>query len=255
MLNFEELSDEQLRELAGGLSEDFSKADALSRAIEKFEYIEKKYGGLIKDFEHIKLLLTDKEFDEAYESCSKLGISLDRLSTRVKMYPFEIGEKSSNKKIKLKGAAKGKILTFDRTNDYLRILMPEILPRKQQFDVESGKMNYYYDIDSFKATYHKQFYEEFINGKYRIFSEKVSICYIMHISKDMALSMGDTDNYDTKVMTDIISTYLLHDDDFLCCNYFVDIVIDKSVNSSDKAFTEIIVCPADRREEILKTVL
>ena len=254
MLNIKELTDEQLREYAGGMSEEFAKSDALDRAVDKFGNIKKAYKKLESDFDNIKGLLLDRELDEVYDKCSQLGIFLDRLSTRVKMYPFEIGEKSSNKKIKLAGAVGGKELKFVKNDGYLEIVMPEILPRKQQYDVESGKMHYYYDIDSFKAAYNKQFYEEFMNGKYRIFSEKVSICYIMHISKEMAPSMGDTDNYDTKVMTDIISTYLLHDDNFLCCNYFVDIVVDDNVSRLDDGFTEIVVCPADRREEILKNL-
>ncbi len=254
MLNIQELSDEQFKEYASGISEEFSKNEALGRALDKFAYIAKAYNSLKPDFEYIKDLLNDKDFDEAYDKCSQLGISLDRLSTRVKTYPFEIGEKSSNKKLKLEKASDEKKLAFDTKEDHLIITMPEILPRKQQYDVESGKMHYYYDIDAFKATYHKQFYDRFSNGKYRVFSEKVSICYLMYIPREMASLVGDTDNYDTKVMTDIISTYLLHDDNFLCCNYFVDIIVDESIKDIDGSMTKIIVCPSDKREEILKEI-
>ena len=253
MLNIYELSDDQLKEYMSGQSEEFARSLELENIVKDFEGIEKNYANLGKKFENIKTLLKNKEFDLVYDKCAELGTMIDRLSTRIRTFPFEIGEKSSNKKIKLKGdIALDKKVYFERHDDYLRVVLPEMLPRKQQYDVQSGKMKYYYDIDKWKATYYEQFAKEFEHGKYRIFTEKVSLCYIMHIAPSMAKGMGDTDNYDTKVMTDIITTFLLHDDDFLCCNYFVDIVVDEGCNDVSDSFTEIIVCPAKDREKILK---
>lgn len=253
MINIYELDEEQLREYATSQSEDAGSNYALEDAIEKLKYIESTYKKQQKNFEVLYELLKEKQFDEVYDKCAEFGISFDRLSTRIKTFPFEIGEKSSNIKVRLDGASKnGKKLTFNRTSNYLEVILPELLPHKQQYDAITGKMRYYYDIDSWKANYYNQFAKEFETGKYRMFDEKVSICYIMNIAGNMRNGIADTDNYDTKVMTDIITTFLLHDDNFLCCNFMVDIVINKNCSSVDDCFTDIIICPADRREEILK---
>ena len=42
-------------------------------------------------------LLKEKQFEEVYDKCAEFGISFDRLSTRIKTFPFEIGEKSRKK--------------------------------------------------------------------------------------------------------------------------------------------------------------
>ena len=253
MVNIYDLDEEQLREYASSQSEEAGRNYALEEAIDKLKYIQKAYKRQQKEFDVLIELLQNKCFDEVYDKCAEFGIKLDRLSTRVKTFPFEIGEKSSNAKVRLGNAAlNGRELIFKRNSEYLEVILPELLPHKQQYNAETGKMHFYYDIDSWKANYYNQFAKEFETGKYGMFYEKVSICYVMHIAENMKNGVADTDNYDTKVMTDIITTYLLYDDNFLCCNYMVDIVIDDNCHDVDDCFTDIIICPADRREEILK---
>lgn len=255
MLNIFELNEEQLREYAVSQSKEAAENFTLDDALEKFRYIERAYNKQKAMFEKVEELVSERRFDDAYDACSELGIALDRLSSRVKTYPFEIGEKSSNKKFRLdKIKNSGKELKFERGEGFLRIVLPEMLPHKQQYDTETNKMKYYYDIDSWKAGYYNQFLKEFETGKYRIFSEKVSICYIIHVAPSMNKGIADTDNYDTKVMTDIITTFLLTDDNFLCCNFMVDVVLDDNCKDIDDCYTDIIICPADRREEVLKRV-
>ncbi len=253
MVDIYELDEEQLREYASSQSQEAEKSYALNDAIEKFEYIESLYQKKRGKFSKIQALLREKALDDVYDKCYDLAASIDRLSTRIKTFPFEIGEKSSNKKIRLeKLTDERKKLIFSREEEYLKIKLPEMLPHKQQFDSQSKKIKYYYDIDSWKATYYNQFLIEFENGKYRIFSEKVSICYIMHISPSMRRGVADTDNYDTKVMTDIITTFLLPDDNFLCCNYMVDVIIDENCIDIEDCYTDIIICLAEGREQIIK---
>ena len=255
MVNIYELDEQQLREYASSQSQEAEEGYALNDAIEKFEYIESLYQKKRGMFSKIEALLKEKALDDVYDKCYDLAASIDRLSTRIKTFPFEIGEKSSNKKIRLdKLTDERKKLIFSREEGYLKITLPEMLPHKQQYDSRSQKMKYYYDIDSWKATYYNQFLKEFENGKYRIFSEKVSICYIMHISPSKKRGVADADNYDTKVMTDIITTFLLPDDNFLCCNYMVDIVIDEKCIDIDDCYTDIIICPSEIREQVLKNL-
>ena len=130
MLNIYELSDEQLKEYASAHSEEFARSLEIENIIKDFEAIEKSYSNLGKKYENIKSLLKAKEFDLVYDKCAELGTMTDRLSTRIRTFPFEIGEKSSNKKIRLTGEiSKDKVVTFERSNDVLRIILPEILPR------------------------------------------------------------------------------------------------------------------------------
>lgn len=253
MIDIFELDDEQLREYSSSLSDEARDGYALDDAISKFKYIEKQLEKQNKYFSIIGQLLKEKRLDEVYDKCADAGISLDRLSTRVKTFPFEIGEKSSNKKIRLdKADGTGKKLIFEKNNGFLRIILPEMLPHKQQYDSQTGRMHFYYDIDAWKANYYEQFAKEFERGKYHVFSEKVSLCYIIHVSPDMRSGISDTDNYDTKVMTDIITTFLLPDDNFLCCNYMVDVVLDNNIKEVEECYTDIIICPSENREKVLK---
>lgn len=255
MIDIYELDEEQLREYASSQSEEVMEGYALNDAIKKFEYIESLYQKQKNMFLKIQALLKEKALDEASDKCYDLAASIDRLSTRLKTFPLEIGEKSSNRRLRLdKYKDTGKKLIFERCDGFLRIVLPEMLPHKQQYDFRTRKMKYYYDIDSWKATYYSQFMKEFENGKYRIFSEKVSLCYIMHVSPSMKSGVADTDNYDTKVMTDIITTFFLPDDNFLCCNYLVDVVIDEKCKDISECYTNIIICPSERREEVLRSL-
>ena len=253
MIDIYELDEEELLQYAGSQSEEVQRSTELDEAMVRLENIKKAVEKTGKEFTSLKGLLKRKQFDESYDKCAEIGIMLDRASTRIKTYPFEIGEKSSNKKIRLdKADPNGKKLSFVKDDGYMRIILPEMLPHKQQYDASTGKMRFYYDIDSWKATYYQQFLKEFEFGKFKMFDEKVSICYMMHVSSSMKSGIADTDNYDTKVMTDIIAMFLLHDDNFICCNYLVDIVIDEQCLDVEDCFTEIVVCPSDRREVILK---
>jgi len=254
MIDIYELDEEQLKEYAGSQSDEAKECSRLEDVISTMKKLKERHIKIEDKYESAISALKERNFNKIEDICTDMAISLDRLSGQIKLFPSEIGEKSSNTKIRLDKIDKRKKLLFYRNNICLRVIMPELLPHKQQYDVQTGKMKYYYDIDSWRATYYSQFAKEFINGKYKMFSEKASICYIMHIPQNMINSVYDTDNYDTKVLTDIIATFLLHDDNFICCNYFVDITVDKKLKDADECYTDIVICDAKNRESLLKNL-
>ena len=78
-------------------------------------------------------------------------------------------------------------------------------------------------------------HEEFINGKYRVYDNKVVLYFLHHV--DRTKNVPDIDNLEIKVITDIITLFLLTDDDHKHVCHFLDMVED------DSSYTEIMIIP------------
>ena len=125
-------------------------------------------------------------------------------------------------------------MIFEREDNKLRIILPELLPHRPQLDMNTKTIKYYYDIDKWRAAYYEAFQKEFMNGKYKLFDEKVVIVFLHHVTPG---NKPDIDNLDTKVIIDIITLFLLYDDEhnYLC--HYMDMIEDKM------NYTEILICP------------
>lgn len=252
MLDLQELSEEELAQYTDSMSDIEHDAPRENIAY-LFKEIEngladcnKLVGDARKDEENLS-------YNKLVSHAEKLAVKLGKMSKTARLIPVAVGAVKEESRIRY-DMVKPVDVRFFKEDGYLRIRLPELLPHRPHFDVVSYYVQLSYDVDSWRASYMDAFGKAFATGKYVMFSEKISLCYILHIYSGISKSrIPDCDNYDTKVITDIIASYILTDDSFLCCNQFVDAVIDDKLKSVEECYTDIIACPTDRREEILKS--
>ena len=248
-VNINDMTEQQLNEYTKSQIEDDS---AITKAnIKQIEGLIYESKNNIFELINLENIISEKDSSKACDKISSIARAFGNIATKTRTLMYSLGIKDASNNIR-HDLATEKNIKFDRREEYLNIIIPEMLPHKPQIDMTHGTVRYAYDIDQWRASYYEAFAREFINGKYNIFTDKVSICYIIHVPENMRKGIPDTDNFDTKVMTDIITNFLLKDDNFICCNYFVDVVIDKQCKRAEECFTEIIVCPADKRGKVLE---
>lgn len=123
-------------------------------------------------------------------------------------------------------------LTFTQTGEKLHIIFPTLLPRRiSQNDSPITSA----DV---KQMYQKSFYEFFCTGKHRMHTDRVMIVYTMIFSNEK--EFVDMDNFQTKEVTDLITSWLSLEDDPKHCALCMD------YKMGEYSHTEVDVMPYDR---------
>lgn len=240
MFGFEEVSLEELEKLLYQNTENSkSKKELL---IESIAQIGEKMGKCQTEIIDLANLVKKNQMEEMYARCSALTKKISNIATSLGILPAEYGIKDKKMYIN-KVVVEKKEVEFIRGTSDLHIILPELLPHRPQYDVTSGKMRYVYDIDKWRAGYYNAFSEEFMYGKYKIFGEKVCMLFINHVERG---NETDVDNLEYKIITDIITLFLLVDDSHRYLSHYMDMIED------ERNYTEIIICPQSRIGEYLK---
>ena len=116
-------------------------------------------------------------------------------------------------------------------NGEVVILLPELLPHRPRYDINTKKMKYDYNITEWKEEYIRSFEKKIDKNNHIIFHNKVMISFIYHMKDN---NENDIDAFDTKQIIDIITLFYLPDDskNYVC--YFID-----SVPAMEEEYTEI----------------
>ena len=231
MFSIKKLSDEELEEYLQNF-EETKELNGKKIFVQDIESVKKKLEGYLHQINAIVNCINNEEYEVAYSKCHEIALKLSKESTYLNKLPFIYGEKNGMGKLK-KEIVEKKDVKFIYEKESLRILLPELLPHKPQYDVSSGEIRYYYNIDVFRSSYYEVFAKEFMTGKYNMMEKKVLIIYKHHYKN--LYNAPDPDNLDTKPMTDIITTFLLVDDSFPYCSQYHTAVED------NYEYTEIII--------------
>lgn len=127
-------------------------------------------------------------------------------------------------------------LLFSQDGEHLHITFSTLLPRRVTKDSPVK-------ITDIKQMYEPAFRKQFSNGKHKIYSEKAVIIYTHYFSSKK--EFVDHDNFETKVITDLITSWLLLDDSPRFCSIFMDYKI------GEKSHTEVDVIPFARLKEFI----
>lgn len=190
---------------------------------------------------NLQAMVENNAMEELYDSCASLSRRMANIATKIGLLPAEYGIKDKKDYINRVVVDKKNVI-FDRREEMLQIILPELLPHRPQYDSVCNKMKYMYDVDKWRAGYYSAFSEEFAQGEYRIYGEKVCMMFLHHVRED---NNTDIDNFEYKVITDIITLFLLVDDSHRYLSHYMDMVEDGG------NYTEIILCPQRKIEEYL----
>lgn len=174
--------------------------------------------------------------DYLYVNCPILAKKMSKTATLTGMIPAEFGIKEKKEYISRVAATK-KSIQVTQTEDELHIILPELLPHRPQYDSSTGKIRYFYDVDKWRTDYYSALSAEFMRGKYRLMDVKACMIFLNHVRGSES---ADVDNFEYKVITDLVTLFVLVDDSHRCLSQYMDVVED------DENYTEIIVCPLKR---------
>ncbi len=203
--------------------------------------IDKKYRRVGRKLEKMKEFEEKREFEDLCQYSKELIRECENLTQQVRMIPIEYGSNDAIKQIKdhlLDSNEKDRRVKISMPKeDVILIKLNELLPRRQQ----NGKI--FENLDYLRCIYLESF-KKFFSDKHIIYRERVVILFKNFFPEES--SMIDDDNFDTKIITDMIAEYVLIDDNPKRCMKIFDYGI-----SNDK-HTEIIIFPLSRWHEFIE---
>jgi hypothetical protein len=126
-------------------------------------------------------------------------------------------------------------LKFWWEGEHLHIEFPSLLPRRIQLRSSFTQV----DI---RKMYLPSF-EEYFKGKHLIYNQKAVIIFTHFFNSEKSLI--DHDNFETKVVTDLITSYVFRDDSPKNCAVYMD------YRMGEKSHTEIDVVPFEHLKDFL----
>lgn len=150
---------------------------------------------------------------------------------------YDIGLYSGSMKKEERKQILGENLEFSLDGEHLHINFPSLLPRRIKNDSPITSA----DV---KQMYEEPFYQFFSSGKHKIYAKKAVIIYTHVFSSEK--EFVDHDNFQTKEVTDLITSWLLLDDTPKNCAIFMD------YKMGEKSHTEVDVIPFDKLKDFLQ---
>ncbi len=133
----------------------------------------------------------------------------------------------------------GEDLKMSMDGERLHIVFPTLLPKR----IERTSKSAVYTNSDIRQMYEPAFTRFFSHGKHIIYSKKAAIIYTHYFSSEKEFI--DHDNFETKIVTDLITANLLLDDSPKHCAILMD------YKMGDKSHTEVDVVPFDELKGFL----
>lgn len=238
-MNFNKLTDEQIKEYMGSLCkhdekyEDYkTKKSFIEEYKGKLEECRKSLKNMNTRIDNICSLLDDKEYERVYDACLETGTQIEKIGNKFKLLPSYFGDKDNISKIKETYETR---LEFTYVDGYMKIILPELLPKRLKYDTSKRKIVNRVNYDSIRAGYFESFRKEFATGRMPVYSGRVVAHIVNYFTSEV--EVNDADNLDPKIIIDTICTFLLEDDSMIYCSLFEEYGI------ADIPHTEVTVIP------------
>lgn len=128
-------------------------------------------------------------------------------------------------------------LEFRQEGQHLHIEFPELLPKRVS-DTKS-----FFTYSDVREMYEPSFRKFFSEGKHIIYAEKAVIIYTHYFSDKYRLM--DHENFETKTITDLITSSILLDDSPKLCSVFMD------YKRGEHSHTEVDVIPFSQFKDFI----
>lgn len=196
--------------------------------------VKKKAEGLLKKINNMNMYEREGDYDRLYEYSRRVVASSQELTQMIRAVPIRYGDRNAYRNLKqdLSGSADTSMVKFVfLEEDVLQITLKELLPRRYN----SGKI--YENLDYIRCSYIESF-RCFFMDKHIAYNDRVVILIKNYFTSEAALV--DDDNFDAKIITDMIAQYVLIDDNPSRCMKVYDYGIGES------SHTEITVFPMNK---------
>lgn len=217
--------DNEAAQINSDLNNRFVDHQLLDNIIKKCSQVIKKVSKL-KDYESLG------DFENLYLNSRRVVSDCENLVQMTRTIPINFGDSNGYKNLKedliKSGEEEGKVQISLLESDVINIVLPDLLPRRLQ----NGKI--FENLDYIRCQYIEAFRHYFQNKRIE-YSERVVIYFKNYFTSEK--NMIDDDNFDAKIITDIIAQYVLIDDNPKRCMKIFDYGI------GEKRRTEIMIFP------------
>ncbi|WP_026658230.1 DUF6100 family protein [Butyrivibrio sp. AC2005] len=134
----------------------------------------------------------------------------------------------------------GEELQIDMDGERLHVVFPSLLPKR----IERQNNKAVYTNADIRQMYEPAFSKFFSGRKHTIYSKKAVIIYTHFFSSEK--EFRDHDNFETKIITDLITANILLDDSPRHCAIFMD------YKMGEYSHTEVDVIPFEELRDFLK---
>lgn len=192
----------------------------------------KKCELIIKKINNLKSYEESGDFENLYLNSRRVVSDCENLVQMTRRIPINYGDSNGylnlKEDLKQTGTENSKVKISMPEKDVIHIVLQDLLPRRMQ----NGKI--FENLDYIRCQYVEAFRHYFLHKKIE-YNERVVIYFKNFFTSEKA--MIDDDNFDSKIITDVIAQYVLIDDNPKRCIKIFDYGI------SEESRTEILVFP------------
>ena len=227
-MQIKDVSDEELKKyvLDNIPQDEREEYDSREKADKLLSLAKGHISGLSSGLKNLSELLSVKVPSSYFVGQEISSINRHLRSISDEIYQLSIISGSSNKEDRKRAVEVP--LKFTQNGERLHIVFPDLLPKRVTKDTP-------YTYADIKMMYTPAFENHFRTGKHKIYAEKAVIVYTHYFESEK--DFIDHDNFETKIITDLITSWLLLDDSPKNCAIFSDYKI------GDKSHTEVDVMP------------
>ena len=129
-------------------------------------------------------------------------------------------------------------LKITKEKDCVRILIPELPPKRYYHSTQDSFLQEYEPRSLLRKRLDNMFLEQCSDTLYRMDKGRVEVRYIFHIREN---TIRDVDGFDIKVIHDVITEYLLKDDNYKLVTIVLEGQELKNSELSSDEYTEVLI--------------
>ncbi len=217
---------------------EYNEYDGREGLIKMFDLLDSYVASLQKNVEKLKMYMFQDSPNPYFINLGLKDISV--VLRRLVKKTGEIGRYSGYSGRNEMSDVLGEDFEITRDGERLHIVFQSLLPKK----IERKSNQAVYSNADIRMMYEPTFTKFFSNDRHVIYSKKAAIIYTHYFSSSREFI--DHDNFETKIITDLITSNLLLDDTPKNCMIVMD------YKMAEHSHTEVDVIPADEILEFLK---
>ena len=218
-------------------SEEHETSDNRRAVAKMFKTLDGHISSLKASSEFLKALMFE-ESPNAYFVNSEL-VKLNAIIKKIVGKTMEIGRYSGFTGKQEISRMMGEELEISLDGERLHIVFPSLLPKR----IERQNNQAVYTNADIRQMYEPAFSKFFSGRKHVIYSKKAVIVYTHFFSSER--EFRDHDNFETKIITDLITANMLLDDSPKHCAIFMD------YKMGEQSHTEVDVMPFEELKEFI----
>lgn len=240
MFKFDELSDVEIEEYVKdniGHTDEYQESLRKNTLLKNIDRALSSLKSVMEELKLVKVSVNDEDYEKAFAFGQSAYKKVNRCSNSICSIKEGMGVEERfhyDKDVDYN-------VTGDIQGDILHIILPDLLPDRVQ---QGEKFRY----DEINHVFYTAFQRFFSKGRFPVYESKAVICFINVYESERQLK--DHDNFEVKQVIDILSAFVLTDDNPKWCSHYMDYRMSRI---GEKCHSEIYIVPQSRFVDFLNS--